>query len=105
MVCRDLKHRPCEGSLIPVVDIGPLFADDASARQVADHALFAAARDPGFLCVKGLPAAAPLGPVARERLLAIFALNEAEKRRLYRRKFAPENRNVYRGWFPVQPGN
>jgi isopenicillin N synthase-like dioxygenase len=25
--------------------------------------------------------------------------------RLYRRKFAPQNRNIYRGWFPLQPGN
>jgi isopenicillin N synthase-like dioxygenase len=46
-----------------------------------------------------------LDPTDRADLLAIFALNDARKRRLYRRKFAPENQNVYRGWFPVQPGN
>ncbi|MBV8742418.1 MAG: isopenicillin N synthase family oxygenase, partial [Sinobacteraceae bacterium] len=87
------------------VDIGPLFAADAGARQATDRALFDAARESGFLAINGLPAAVPLGAAARDRLLAIFALDEAEKRRLYRRKFAPENRNVYRGWFPVQPGN
>jgi isopenicillin N synthase-like dioxygenase len=103
VVCRDLKAEPV--ALIPVVDIGPLFAGETSARQLADRALFAAARDIGFLCVNGLPPTVPLGPAARERLLAIFALAETEKRRLYRRKFAPENPNVYRGWFPVQPGN
>ncbi len=91
--------------MIPVIDIGPLFAEETRARQLADRALFGAARDSGFLCVRGLPAAVPLGSAARNGLLAIFALEEAEKRRLYRRKFAPENRNVYRGWFPVQPGN
>src|SRR5262249_50341132 len=41
----------------------------------------------------------------RAGLLAIFRLGASEKHSLYRRKFAPENRNVYRGWFPVQPGN
>jgi isopenicillin N synthase-like dioxygenase len=105
MVRRDLKAEQCESSVIPIVDIGPLFAEDKSAQQLADRALFAAARDSGFLCVTGVPAAMPLGSATRERLLAIFALEEAEKRRLYRRKFAPENRNVYRGWFPIQPGN
>jgi isopenicillin N synthase-like dioxygenase len=65
----------------------------------------AAARDTGFLCIRGLPPAAALAPDARARLLAIFTLADAHKRRLYRRKFAPGNPNIYRGWFPIQPGN
>jgi len=90
---------------IPVVDIAPLFETESTASRATDEALLAAARDIGFLSIRGLPRGAALDPAERARLLAIFTLDEAEKRRLYRRKFAPENRNVYRGWFPVQPGN
>jgi isopenicillin N synthase-like dioxygenase len=57
------------------------------------------------VCIGGLPDEATPGPAHRARLLAIFQLEEVAKRRLYRRKFAAENRNVYRGWFPWQPGN
>ncbi|MGH8290280.1 MAG: isopenicillin N synthase family dioxygenase [Steroidobacteraceae bacterium] len=95
-----------EGTLgIPVVDIAPLFDTESTAWRATDQALAVAAREIGFLCIRGLPREAALGPADRARLLAIFALDEAERHRLYRRKFAAENRNVYRGWFPVQPGN
>jgi isopenicillin N synthase-like dioxygenase len=90
---------------IPVVDVGPLFATARTDRQIPDSALVTAARDIGFVCVRGLPRAAAPGPAERARLLAIFGLDEGAKRRLYRRKFASENSNVYRGWFPMQPGN
>jgi len=91
--------------VIPVVELGPLFDDDPRAWVLADRALYTAARDIGFACIQGLPSDQSLGPAARARLLAIFGLDDAQKRRLYRRKFSPENRNIYRGWFPLQPGN
>lgn len=90
---------------IPVIDVTPLFDTAPLAWQVPDRALAAAARDIGFLCIRGLPREAAPGPAERARLLAIFGLEEAWKRHLYRRKFAPENSNAYRGWFPLQPGN
>lgn len=90
---------------IPVVDVAPLFDTERTDWQVPDRALAAAARDIGFVCIAGLPGEAAPGPAARARLLAVFGLSETGKRRLYRRKFAPENPNVYRGWFPLQPGN
>ncbi|HUA25598.1 MAG TPA: 2OG-Fe(II) oxygenase family protein [Steroidobacteraceae bacterium] len=90
---------------IPIVDIAPLFGARQTDGPTADRALAAAARDIGFVCVRGLPNEAAPAPAARARLLAIFDLDESGKRRLYRRKFAPENPNVYRGWFPLQPGN
>jgi isopenicillin N synthase-like dioxygenase len=90
---------------IPMVDVAPLFDTEPAAWRVTDEALSAAAREIGFVCIRGLPREAALGPAERARLLAIFALDEIGKRRLYRRKFAPENPNVYRGWFPLQPGN
>jgi isopenicillin N synthase-like dioxygenase len=67
--------------------------------------LYVAAREVGFACIRGLPGDPAFGPAARARLLGIFGLDEAKKRRLYRRKFSPHNRNVYRGWFPLQPGH
>jgi isopenicillin N synthase-like dioxygenase len=91
--------------VIPVVSVAPLFGSDPAARSEADRALAAAARDVGFVSIGDLPNDEALEAAWRARLLKIFTLNEAQKRRLYRRKFAPENRNVYRGWFPLQPGN
>jgi isopenicillin N synthase-like dioxygenase len=91
--------------VIPVVELGPLFDDDPKAWMFPDRALYTAARDIGFASIQGLPGDQSLGRAARARLLAIFALDDAQKRRLYRRKFSPENRNIYRGWFPLQPGN
>jgi isopenicillin N synthase-like dioxygenase len=90
---------------IPVVDVGPLFDDEPAAWVIPDRALFAAAQDVGFVCIRGLPADVPLGPAVRTRLLSIFGLDTPERRPLYRQKFAPENPNIYRGWFPLQPGN
>lgn len=90
---------------IPVVDVAPLFEPAALAWQIPDRALAAAARDMGFVCIRGLPGEAVPGPAERAPLLAIFGLDEAGKRRLCRRKFAPHNPNIYRGWFALQPGN
>jgi isopenicillin N synthase-like dioxygenase len=90
---------------IAVIDVAALFDTEPAAWQIADGALASAARDVGFLCIRGLPAEATPGPDERARLLAPFGLDEELKRRLYRRKFAAGNPNVYRGWFPLQPGN
>jgi isopenicillin N synthase-like dioxygenase len=98
-------NNSAENLVIPLVDAGPLFDANPAAWVAPDRALFAAARDTGFVCIAGLPADIPLDLASRARLLSIFALGAAEKYRMCRRKFAPENRNIYRGWFPLQPGN
>jgi isopenicillin N synthase-like dioxygenase len=90
--------------VIPVVEVGALFDGDPTAWALTDRTLYAAAQEVGFACIRGLRDQA-LDPATRTRLLAIFALEEAQKRRLYRRKFSPHNRNIYRGWFSLQPGN
>lgn len=91
--------------MIPVIDAGPLFGAEPATQRRTDAGLFAAAQDVGFLCVRGLPRDLPLGSAARARLLSVFGLGEAERLPLYRRKFLPANPNIYRGWFPAQPGN
>ena len=100
-----VRSEPDGAQQVPRVDVAPLFATDPAAVVSVDAALAAAARDVGFVCIDGMPRAAVLSPAERAELLAIFALDDAQKRRLYRRKFAAEHPNVYRGWFPVQPGN
>ena len=91
--------------MVPTLDVAALFGPAGRARESIDAALAAAAADIGFLTITGLGAHLPLGPEARAALLRVFALEEAALRRLWRRKFAPDNPNVYRGFFPLQPGN
>jgi isopenicillin N synthase-like dioxygenase len=90
--------------MIPVIDIAPLFAARGAKRDAADAAILAAAQDIGFMTVGNLPGAA-LSAATRKRLLALFSLSEPRKRALFRRSFAAENPNVYRGWFALQDGH
>lgn len=89
--------------MIPTIDIAPLFTATGPARDAANAAIVAAAREIGFMTVTGLPGDA-LSAATRKRLLAIFALPEARKRAMCRHSFVAENPNVYRGWFPLQDG-
>jgi isopenicillin N synthase-like dioxygenase len=90
---------------IPVVAVSSLFGRPTPARERADHEIRAAAEGTGFLLVSALPAEVPQGAAVRAALREVFALPDGEKERLYRQKFAPGHPNLYRGWFPVQPGN
>ena len=90
---------------IPFVDVGALFGGHSIARERTDAAFMDAATTSGFLCVTGLPARIRCDAGARDQLLKLFALPAPVLRPLWRRKFAPANPNVYRGWFPLQPGN
>ena len=91
--------------MIPRVDIAALFEGPSPMRDEADRRIHTAATGVGFLMLTGLPAEVPLGPVVRRRLLRLFGLPSAEISRLWRQKFAPSRPNVYRGWFPLQPGH
>lgn len=90
--------------MIPSIDISPLFGPPSSARAKTDRRIMQAAETSGFMAVLGLPADVPHGARAQAELLRLFALPEAEKRKLYRRKFDASRLNVYRGWFPLQSG-
>jgi isopenicillin N synthase-like dioxygenase len=91
--------------MVPIIDVEPLFGGGHAARAAVDARISSAAAETGFLSIVGLTGQAPLGPAARAALLAIFALDPAVQRRLWRAKFAPGNANLYRGFFPPQPGN
>jgi isopenicillin N synthase-like dioxygenase len=90
---------------VPRVDIRALFGPRCRERDATDAAIVRAAGDIGFLSIVGLPANVPMGRAARAQLLRIFRADASVLRALWRRKFAPQNPNVYRGGFPVQPGN
>jgi isopenicillin N synthase-like dioxygenase len=87
---------------IPLIDVAPLFGAPGAARAAADRAILAAAEESGFMTIGGLPASIPIDAATRRAVLAILDVDPGVQRRLWRRKFAPENPNVYRGWFPLQ---
>ena len=91
-------------SLIPSIDVRALFGGDAAARTATDRAIMAAAVSSGFMLVHAVPAAVPVGGAVRAQLLRLFDLPAETLRPLWRQKFAPTHRNVYRGWFPLQRG-
>ncbi|MEP6546256.1 MAG: 2OG-Fe(II) oxygenase family protein [Gammaproteobacteria bacterium] len=89
---------------IPGIDISSLFGARSRARELTDQAIMTAAAYSGFMVVRGLPADVPVGYAARADLLRLFDLPATETRQLWRQKFDPSHRNVYRGWFPLQRG-
>jgi isopenicillin N synthase-like dioxygenase len=90
--------------MIPNINVSSLFAGPSPARRATDDAIMAAAAGSGFMTVSGLEGHVPSGREARAELLRIFSLSDAEKRKLYRRKFDAARPNVYHGWFPLQTG-
>jgi isopenicillin N synthase-like dioxygenase len=86
------------------IDVSALFAADLAARAATDQALMAAAGSCGFMLIHALPEEVPIGATARAQLLRLFDLAPEEVRPLWRQKFDPDHRNVYRGWFPLQKG-
>ena len=91
-------------SVIPRIDVAPLFAGPSPQRDRVDAAILAAARQSGFMTIGNLPADLPMKAAHRRALLRIFDLPPDETRKLWRQKFAPAHRNIYRGWFPLQNG-
>lgn len=90
--------------MIPVIDIEPLFGAASGERDSTDRAIMDAAAGIGFMTVTGFPAATLLTPAARAQVLAVFALPDDEKAKLWRWNFDSSKTNLYRGWFPLQRG-
>ena len=90
---------------VALIDVSALFGPQCAARDATDAKILAAAGSIGFFSALGLPASVPIGPAARADVLRIFGLAPSEQQKLWRRKFAAQNPNLYRGWFALQPGN
>ncbi|NNM60841.1 MAG: isopenicillin N synthase family oxygenase [Steroidobacteraceae bacterium] len=89
---------------IPHIEIDALFEGASPRRDQADRAIMAASEESGFFVATGFTADIPLDRRSRAELLRIFSLPETQIHALWRRKFAPGNANLYRGWFPRQTG-
>jgi isopenicillin N synthase-like dioxygenase len=89
--------------MVQRIDISALFSDSAG-RAETDAAIIEAAGSTGFMTICGLPPDVPVDAASRRAILQLFDLPPAETRRLWRQKFDPAHRNVYRGWFPLQNG-
>lgn len=89
---------------IPAIDVRALFGTDPVARNATDRSIMAAAVSSGFMLIYAFPDAVPMGARARAELLRLFDLPTQTLRPLWRQKFDPTHRNVYRGWFPLQRG-
>lgn len=90
--------------MIPVIDIKDLFGGPSPARDRTDRVIFEAASGIGFMTIAGFPGAELLTREKRAEILRIFSLPDAEKAKMLRWNFDPSNKNVYRGWFPLQQG-
>lgn len=91
--------------MIPRIDVSALFSGSPARRGAIDAAIMKAASQSGFMTICGLPSDVPIDAASRRRLLRLFDLPPAETRKLWRQKFDPSHRNVYRGWFPLQNGH
>lgn len=86
-------------SEVPVIDVRPLLTKNAGeAEPVAKH-VCETCRGIGFMVVTGLDVDVRLDGSLGRKLLAIFNLPEAEKKKLARRKYMPDNPWIYRGFF------
>jgi isopenicillin N synthase-like dioxygenase len=90
--------------VIPRIDVAPLFGSRSPERDRVDAAILSAAQESGFMTIAGLPPDLPLDSDHRRALLRVFDLPSDETRKLWRQKFAADQRNIYRGWFPLQNG-
>ncbi|MEO5760651.1 MAG: 2OG-Fe(II) oxygenase family protein [Mesorhizobium sp.] len=88
---------------IETIGIAALFGPPSPVRDRIDAEIMAAASGIGFMAVKDFPGDAWLTPEKRARLLQLFDLPDSEKQKLLRWNFDPTKKNVYRGWFPLQP--
>lgn len=86
---------------IPIIDIGPLFADDTEARAETDRSIAQAAFGIGFMVVENHPSNIRVGAEERRKMLKLFDIPEDDQRPSWKRNFAPENPHLYRGWFPL----
>lgn len=93
-----------KAKMIPAVDVSALFEANGPDRESVDREICEAACDVGFMTIAGYPAIESLGQRARTSLLRLFEIRGAEQRMLWKKNFAPENPNLYRGWFPLESG-
>ena len=89
--------------MIKNINITSLYGQECRERENTDRLIFKAANEIGFLKISGIQNF-NFNKIKREVLLSIFNLPDKNKKKLYRWYFRNSNKNVYRGWFPLQNG-
>jgi isopenicillin N synthase-like dioxygenase len=100
--CRRRKPKAMAQD-IETIGIAALFGPPSPVRDRTDANILAAASGIGFMAIRDFPGGDWLTADKRAQLLRIFALPDSEKRKLLRWNFDRTRKNVYRGWFPLQP--
>jgi isopenicillin N synthase-like dioxygenase len=90
--------------MIPKIDVSSLFEANAPDLEAIDRHIYEAACEIGFMTITGVPMRSQIGPEVRSSLLRVFTIPEVEQRKLWKKNFAPDNPNLYRGWFPLESG-
>jgi len=88
--------------MIPEIDISSLFSGGGALRDATDRAICEAAFHVGFMTIHGLPDTSRIGSESHTSLIRLFGIPADEQRKLWKKNFAPENPNLYRGWFPLE---
>ncbi len=92
------------GEGVPIIDVAALLGGPSAERDEVDRRVCEAACVVGFMTIVGVPMLAAAGHDRQQALLRIFRIPGEEQRRLWKKNFAPENPNLYRGWFPLESG-
>ena len=86
---------------IPIINISSLFTNNESQKKKIDNQIANAAFEVGFMVVIGHSKKLKVSQLERNVMLKIFSLSEEKQRPFWKRNFASENSNNYRGWFPL----
>ena len=89
---------------IPVIDVGPLFADDSAAWTAVDNAIAAAARTTRGFVVTGMPDAYQVRDEDVAQLHTFFSLAESTKFSLALQKYNPASSQMWRGYAATLKG-
>lgn len=87
-------------SKIPVIDISPLYCDDICAKRNVGRQIDAACRSSGFFQVSNHGCEKYLTSLTQETFSFFKTLSMEQKMSLARRKYNPNNKHIYRGYFP-----
>jgi len=87
-------------SLIPIIDISPLFGDDLEAKLNVGKQIDTVCRFTGFFQITnhGIP---DLQGFTEKAFEFFKTLSTEQKMAMAPKKFNPNNKHVYRGYFPA----
>lgn len=86
---------------IPIIDISAMYGDDLNAKQEIARQIDEACRKSGFFQISNHGVKDDLRVLTSETFRFFKSLTLEQKMSLARKKYSPENKHVYRGFFPA----